>query len=32
MKSFVFGLMSPMFRKGMTKQVSALKAHCESAA
>jgi len=31
MKSFVFGLMSGMFRKGMTKQVLALKEHCESA-
>lgn len=32
MKSFIFGLMSGMFRKGMTKQVTALKAYCEAAA
>lgn len=30
MKSFVFGLMRGMFRKGMDKQVRALKAYCEA--
>jgi len=29
MKNFMFGLMSGMFRKGMTKQVVALKEYCE---
>ncbi len=30
MKGFVFSLMSGMFRKGMNKQVVALKAYCEA--
>lgn len=32
MKNLVFGLMRGMFRKGMDKQVQALKAYCEGAA